>query len=99
MVDPAEREPLHNFEAEQAVLGAILVNNAVYQQLEDFLPAEAFTDGLHRKLFDDAGPADRARAGCQPRDAARLFRERRRSAGGWRHGLRGELGRGFRAGA
>ena len=51
MVDHAEREPLHNFEAEQAVLGALLVNNAVYHQLEDFLSAEAFTDGLHRKLF------------------------------------------------
>ncbi len=31
------REPPHNFEAEQALLGAILVNNAAYQRVAEFL--------------------------------------------------------------
>jgi replicative DNA helicase len=29
----------HNFEAEQALLGAILMNNAAYHQVADFLRA------------------------------------------------------------
>lgn len=51
MREPAEREPLHNFEAEQAVLGTILADNAAWHHFSDFLTAEAFTDGLHRKMF------------------------------------------------
>ncbi len=46
------REPPHNFEAEQALLGAILVNNAAYQRVAEFLRAEHFADPLHGKLFD-----------------------------------------------
>jgi replicative DNA helicase len=46
------REPPHNFEAEQALLGAILVNNAAYQRVAEFLKAEHFADPLHGKLFD-----------------------------------------------
>ena len=46
------REPPHNFEAEQALLGAILVNNAAYQRVAEFLKGEHFADPLHGKLFD-----------------------------------------------
>ncbi len=46
------REPPHNFEAEQALLGAILVNNAAYQRVAEFLRPEYFADPLHGKLFD-----------------------------------------------
>src|SRR6185369_12126166 len=46
------REPPHNFEAEQALLGAILVNNAAYQRVAEFLKPEHFADPLHGKLFD-----------------------------------------------
>jgi replicative DNA helicase len=46
------REPPHNFEAEQALLGAILVNNAAYQRVAEFLRPEHFADPLHGKLFD-----------------------------------------------
>src|SRR6187402_1507898 len=52
-VEPiAPREPPHNFEAEQALLGAILVNNAAYQRVAEFLRPEHFADPLHGKLFD-----------------------------------------------
>src|SRR5882672_12794825 len=46
------REPPHNFEAEQALLGAILVNNAAYQRVAEFLRPEHFADPLHGKVFD-----------------------------------------------
>jgi replicative DNA helicase len=42
----------HNFEAEQALLGAILMNNAAYHQVADFLRAEHFADPLHGQLYD-----------------------------------------------
>src|SRR5215467_7194917 len=46
------REPPHNLEAEQALLGAILINNAAYQRVAEFLKPEHFADPLHGKLFD-----------------------------------------------
>src|SRR6185503_18131834 len=49
------REPPHNFEAEQALLGAILVNNAAYQRVAEFLRPEHFADPLHGKLFASIG--------------------------------------------
>jgi replicative DNA helicase len=48
---PPARPP-HNFEAEQALLGAILVNNAAYQRVAEFLRPEHFADPLHGKLYD-----------------------------------------------
>ena len=50
--EPRLREPPHNFEAEQALLGAILVNNAAYQRVAEFLRPEHFADPLHGKLYD-----------------------------------------------
>ena len=50
--DVTFREPPHNFEAEQALLGAILVNNSAYQRVAEFLKPEHFADPLHGKLFD-----------------------------------------------
>jgi replicative DNA helicase len=46
------REPPHNFDAEQALLGAILVNNNAYQRVAEFLRPEHFADPLHGKIFD-----------------------------------------------
>ncbi|MDD9910964.1 MAG: replicative DNA helicase [Ahrensia sp.] len=41
----------HNIEAEQALLGAILVNNDAFYRVSDFLEAEHFFEALHRKIF------------------------------------------------
>jgi replicative DNA helicase len=49
MTEP--RELPHNFEAEQALLGSILMNNAAYQRVAEFLHADHFADPLHGKLF------------------------------------------------
>lgn len=49
------REAPNNIEAEQAVLGAILVNNAAYGAVSGFLATEHFYEPIHRKIYDIAG--------------------------------------------
>lgn len=51
----AQREPPANFEAEQALLGAILTNNGALSQASEIVKAEHFADPLHGKLFDALG--------------------------------------------
>src|ERR1700691_2327760 len=52
--DPAFRVPPHNIEAEQALLGAILVNNDAFDRVSDFLKAQDFSEELHRRIYDIA---------------------------------------------
>ena len=47
----AFREPPHNLEAEQALLGAILVNNRSYERVSEFLRPEHFADPVHGRIF------------------------------------------------
>jgi replicative DNA helicase len=49
---PAFRQSPHNVEAEQALLGAILVNNEAFYRVSDFLLPEHFFDPLHRRIFE-----------------------------------------------
>jgi replicative DNA helicase len=49
------RTPPHNNEAEQALLGAILVNNAAYHRVAEFLLPEYFADGVHGRIFAACG--------------------------------------------
>jgi replicative DNA helicase len=42
----------HNIEAEQALLGAILVNNDAFYRVSDFLLAEHFFEEVHRRIFE-----------------------------------------------
>ena len=51
---PAYRVAPHNVEAEQALLGAILVNNDAYDRVSDFLRSEHFSEELHRRVFEVA---------------------------------------------
>ncbi len=46
------REAPNNIEAEQALLGAILVNNDAFYRVSDFLKSTHFYESLHRKIFD-----------------------------------------------
>src|ERR1700735_556207 len=50
----------HNLEAEQALLGALLVNNDAFDRVSDFLLAEHFSEELHRRIFDVASQLIRA---------------------------------------
>ena len=57
---PAYRVPPHNVEAEQALLGAIIVNNDAFDRVSDFLRAEHFSEELHRRVFEVASQLIRA---------------------------------------
>jgi replicative DNA helicase len=50
----------HNIEAEQALLGAILVNNDAFYRVSDFLEPAHFFEPLHQKIFELAGSLIRA---------------------------------------
>ncbi|NYS24063.1 replicative DNA helicase [Rhodobacteraceae bacterium 2376] len=50
-------EPLalpHNIEAEQQLLGAILVNNDIYDRISSLVRAEHFHDPVHQRIFEIA---------------------------------------------
>jgi len=50
--DPAYRQPPANLEIEMALLGAILVDNRIFEEVSDFLEAEHFFDPSHRRIYD-----------------------------------------------
>lgn len=52
---PHYREAPNNIEAEQALLGAMLVNNDAFYRVSDFLKPVHFNEPLHRRIFEVAG--------------------------------------------
>jgi DnaB-like helicase N terminal domain len=50
----------HKIEAEQALLGAILVNNEVFYRVSDFLEPKHFLEGIHQRIYEIAGDLIRA---------------------------------------
>jgi replicative DNA helicase len=54
------RTPPHNLDAEQALLGAILINNDAFDRVSDFLRSEHFVAEIHRRIFEIAGSMIRA---------------------------------------
>ena len=52
MGSAAVSELPHNFDAEQAVLGALLLNNGTYHRVSDVLRPEHFADPLHGRLYE-----------------------------------------------
>ena len=57
---PLYRTAPHNIEAEQALLGAILVNNEAFYRVSDFLEPAHFYEPAHQKIFELAGSLVRA---------------------------------------
>ena len=53
-MEPQYRTAPHNIEAEQALLGAMLVNNDAFYRVSDFLEAEHFSEDVHRRIYDVA---------------------------------------------
>jgi replicative DNA helicase len=49
---PHYRTAPHNIEAEQALLGAILVNNDAYYRVSDFLEPPHFQEELHKRIYE-----------------------------------------------
>ena len=58
--EPTYRTPPHNIEAEQALLGAILVNNEAFYRVSDFLEPKHFLEGIHQRIFELSGSLIRA---------------------------------------
>jgi replicative DNA helicase len=50
----------HNVEAEQALLGAVLVNNEAFYRVSDFLMPEHFYEPIHRTIYEVLGKIIRA---------------------------------------
>ena len=50
----------NNLEAEQALLGAILINNDAFDRVSDFLRPDHFSEELHRRIYDVASQLIRA---------------------------------------
>src|SRR6476661_2965791 len=52
---PAYRSAPHNIEAEQSLLGAILVNNDAFYRVSDFLEPKHYFEPLHQTIYETAG--------------------------------------------
>ena len=49
---PQYRSAPHNIEAEQALLGAILVNNEAFYRVSDFLESRHFFEPIHQQIYE-----------------------------------------------
>ncbi len=49
------RTPPRNFEAEQGLLGAILINNRAYERVSEFVRPDHFADPLHGRIYEACG--------------------------------------------
>src|SRR5271163_3878264 len=52
---PTYRSAPHNIEAEQALLGAILVNNDAFYRVSDFLESKHFFEPIHQIIYETSG--------------------------------------------
>jgi len=64
--EPSYRQAPHNVEAEQALLGAVLVNNDAFWRVSDFLLPEHFYEGLHARIYEIAATLVRAGKAATP---------------------------------
>src|SRR5256714_14818018 len=51
----AYRSAPHNIEAEQSLLGAILVNNDAFYRVSDFLEPKHLFEPIHQTIYETAG--------------------------------------------
>ncbi|MCB4769268.1 replicative DNA helicase [Ancylobacter sp. Lp-2] len=58
--EPHYRTAPHNIEAEQALLGAILVNNEAFYRVSDFLQPRHFFDPVHTAVYETSSALIRA---------------------------------------
>ena len=58
--EPTFRTAPHNIEAEQALLGAVLVNNEAFYRVSDFLEPKHFFEPIHQRIFELASGLIRA---------------------------------------
>ena len=58
--DTPYRSAPHNIEAEQALLGAILVNNEAFYRVSDFLEPRHFFEPIHVAIYETSAALIRA---------------------------------------
>src|SRR5690606_32472433 len=67
---PAEEKSFriapHNVEAEQALLGAVLINNEAFYRVSDFLMPEHFYEPVHREIYEVISKIIRAGKSADP---------------------------------
>lgn len=51
-IEPSFRQPPHNLEAEQGLLGAVLINNRAHEKVSEFLRPIHFYDPAHARIFE-----------------------------------------------
>ena len=67
----------HNIEAEQALLGAILVNNEAHDRVSGFLEAHHFYDPLHQQIYETLSKLIASGKQATPITLQNLLRDRR----------------------
>lgn len=60
------RQAPHNIEAEQALLGAVLVNNEAFYRVSDFLSAIHFFEPIHQQIYEVASQIIRSNKVATP---------------------------------
>ena len=78
---PQYRTAPHNIEAEQALLGAILVNNEAFYRVSDFLEPRHFFEPIHQTIYELAVEPDPRRQGGDADHAEDLPAGRNRVGG------------------
>ena len=73
--EPAHRQSPHNIEVEQALLGAILINNEAFYRVSDFLEPAHFYDPLHRQIYEKAAQLIRLGKVADPRTIKSFLKE------------------------
>ena len=74
-LDSPTHELPHNIEAEQALLGALLVNNDVYDRVASIVQATHFFDPVHARIFEVAAERIRKNALATPVTIKAFFEE------------------------
>ena len=69
------RQSPHNLAVEQALLGALLVNNEAYYRVSDFLEPAHFFDPLHRQIYERAAQLIRMGKVADPRTIRGFLQE------------------------
>jgi replicative DNA helicase len=73
--EPLHRQVPHNIEVEQALLGAILINNEAFYRVSDFLEPIHFFDPLHRQVYEKASQLIRLSKTADPRTLKSFLKE------------------------
>jgi replicative DNA helicase len=73
--EPLHRQSPHNIDVEQALLGAILINNEAFYRVSDFLEPVHFFDPLHRQIYEKAAQLIRLGKAADPRTIKSFLKE------------------------